>query len=94
MVAAATGRASLEAAALEMIQQKETKRKLLTGIQAFLNRHGIILQVEDLDMAQEPGGALSSFRTDCPMNEKLKTALCDALAGYLGEPLSAASGAP
>ncbi len=93
MVGAAGGHESLEAAALERIRQKETRQKLLGGIQTFLNRHGIILQVEDMDVVQESGDTPPDF-PDCPMNEQLKTALCDALAGYLGELLSAASAAP
>ena len=86
------GYGSFEATALELIRQNESKRKLLTGIQTFLNRNGIIVQLEDMDVAEEPGDASPSFRTDFVLNESLTTALCDALADYLGDLLAVAHG--
>ena len=91
-VAGRSGYGSFEARALEMIRQNESKRKLLTGIQSFLNRNGIIVQLEDMDVAEEPGGSSLSFRTDFVLNENLTTALCNALADYLGELLAVAHG--
>lgn len=91
-VAGRSGYGSFEARALEMIRQNESKRKLLTGIQSFLNRNGIIVQLEDMDVAEEPGETSPNFRTDFVLNENLTTALCDALAGYLGDLLAVAHG--
>lgn len=95
MVEAAAGRigyGSFEATALELIRQNESKRKLLSGIQTFLNQNGIIVQLEDMDVAEEPGVSFPSFRTDFVLNENLTTALCGALAGYLGDLLAVARG--
>ncbi len=87
MVAAAgrNGAESLEAYLPEFVCQKENRQKLIKEIQGILNQQGLIVQLDDMDVAQESGESPFRFRNDAGLNEKLKAGLCDAVAGYLKE---------
>lgn len=85
MLAAAggSGAGTIETFLPEFVCRKENRRRLLKEMQGILNRFGLFVYPDDLDVAQEPGESALPFRNDAVLDEKLKAGLCDAAAGYL-----------
>ena len=88
MAAAAAGiggAGALEGPLLDYVRREENRLRLIGEIQDLLNRFGLMIHLDDMDVAQEPDGSPLPFRHGADLSEGLKAALCDAAAGYLKE---------